>query len=452
MPLGRPPHTRCLILVSAVFLVVAFPATAQAAAPTTQRPHIILTELAAPSGDTVAEHLAATITSSIDLTMRLAGTVTVDRADFLTPAVSFSRALEYYRQVHADGAVFGSVIPSTSGGYAIDLEVWNSAKGNEKPVVMKWLISNLLSSFDVVDVVSLRVASTVVGRTLTAGTLVVKNVTGLPNFAVYADGHLLGRNKTEFRVLTGNREITIAEPGQLGDIPVESFHVDIKDGVTTTVALSAEPKSRAPQGLAEVPPNVASAPPNEATPAPMTPHAGTTAQRSPRSRFYLGLNFGEALAVAAVGNTLSAGTAFFLPVEFDTAYLISSRFAVDGELLFRLEQDGPSFNTQEIGLAVGPTYVAKGLRGFFATAKLGFGYAFGTDYLGNSYWRVDLLMEPEIGLLVPTSQGITFAVGLGVQSLILLDEQPKRTWSWNTLGAMSHYYLPVLDASLGFEL
>ena len=250
----------CLPAGPVVVLTLVLPLVAPLAAfakhsPSAGDPTIVLTALIAPAGDPVAERLASTITSSLDLVMHLTGSLTVQRADFLVPTLFLHRAVEYYRQVGADGAVFGSVTPDPNGSYTIDLEVWSAAKANGKPVVVRRTISNLLSSFDVADSMSLRVASTIVGRKLAEGTLLVKNVASLPSFSVYADGHLLGRNQTEFHVLTGRREIIVAKPGQLGDVPVEAFRVDIRQGATTSVALTVAPTStsEAPMPIRAVP-------------------------------------------------------------------------------------------------------------------------------------------------------------------------------------------------------
>ncbi len=253
MPKSRLSVPAVALVILVLSLAVAGPAVADQASGSS-RPRIVLTALTAPARNSVAESLASTITSSIDLVLRLTGSVSVERADFLTPTFSFGHALEYYQQVHAEGAVFGSVTPDARGGYAVDLEVWNGARPSEKPAAISRTISNLLSSFEVADALSLRVASTIVGRRLTEGTLVVKNVTSLPSYSVYADGQLLGRNQTQFRVLTGEREVIVAKPGPIGDIPVETFHVDIKEGQTSTVALAA----RSPASMAERPSSVPS--------------------------------------------------------------------------------------------------------------------------------------------------------------------------------------------------
>lgn len=208
------------------------------------RPLVLLTKLSAPHNDLVAEKLASTMTSSLEVIMRMTGSVNVERADFLVPTVSFDRALGYYKQVHADGAVYGSVSPAKSGGYTIELGLWNSASSNGKPRVLRRIISNVLSSFRVADSIALEAASTIVGRKLSEGTLVVRNLGSLRQYAVYADGHLIGRNRSTFRVLTGKRTIIVAKPGVLGDVPVQSFHVDIKQGQTSVVALPAPPPSK----------------------------------------------------------------------------------------------------------------------------------------------------------------------------------------------------------------
>lgn len=259
---SQSPHT----LLLAVFLVWTMGVAQSAFSQQSQRSHplIVLTELSAPSGDTVAQTLASSLTSSLDLELRLTGSLHVERADFLTPSLSLRRAAIYYRRVRADGAVFGSVTRVAGGGYAIDLEVWKAAKPNQRPVEVKRTVSNLLSSFDVADQMSLRVASTVVGRELSEGTLVVRDTLRLPHFSVYVDGHLMGRGRFTYRVLTGRHTVVVAKPGEIGDVPVQTFHVDITDGAETAVALSPKPRPKAVTAAATAPrtekPPLASAP------------------------------------------------------------------------------------------------------------------------------------------------------------------------------------------------
>ncbi len=222
-----------------------------------KKPTVVLTQPAAPSHDAVATELAASITQSVGLMLQLTGRVTVQRADFLFPNASLQRAVAYYRKVGADEAVYGSVEPAENGSYVVDLSVWNAT--GSKQLDLKRTIANLLSSFSVADEISLKIASAVVGKKLAEGRLVVKGAERLPKFSVYADGHLLGRNRLQFPVLTGKREVIIAKPGVLGDEPVQVFHVTIKPNETTTITLAKNPapttaKIPAPQSSTETKP------------------------------------------------------------------------------------------------------------------------------------------------------------------------------------------------------
>ncbi|HUX21953.1 MAG TPA: hypothetical protein VMW69_11995, partial [Spirochaetia bacterium] len=174
-----------VLALTCLFLLAGIEA-AVAQQPPAKRLVIILTKLAAPTDDPVAERLASTLTGSVDLIMRLAGSLTVKRADFLVPSASLDRAAEYYQQSDADGAVFGSISPGANGSYNIDLDVWSAAKPNSAPAVFHRHIDDLLSSFALSDQLSLQVASAVAGRELTEGTLFVNNVVHLPSYSVYA--------------------------------------------------------------------------------------------------------------------------------------------------------------------------------------------------------------------------------------------------------------------------
>jgi hypothetical protein len=260
---------RLSILALSCLFALAGTETAAAQQQPIKKPVIILTKLAAPADDPVAERLASTLTGSVDLIMRLTGSLEVKRADFLVPGASLERAIEYYKQADADGAVFGSISPGSNGSYNVDLEVWSAGKPNSKPESFHRHITDLLSSFALSDQLSLQVASAVAGRDLKEGTIFVKNTANLTSYSVYADGHLLGRNRETFPILTGHHEIVVAKPGLVGDEPVQVFHVTITKDHTTTLDVSPpktpEPAKQETPTLSAKPvpptPKVAAAPP-----------------------------------------------------------------------------------------------------------------------------------------------------------------------------------------------
>lgn len=201
---------------------------------------VVLTELAAPKDDNVAQSLASTISSSLDLLLKLSGQVTVARADFLSPEYSFTKALLYYHLQKAKAGIFGQVKPDSSGGYKIGVDIWTTDSNDSKPTVYTRTISNILGVFDVADKLSVQVASKAVGQTLALGALTVQITGKLPHFSVYADGHLLGRDKRSFRILTGKREIVVAKPGLVGDETIKVFKVDISKSKPTVVKVDVE--------------------------------------------------------------------------------------------------------------------------------------------------------------------------------------------------------------------
>lgn len=276
------PKRRCIVFACAVLLFSLMTGAAysqqsgkgpaaQPAAVSPNHPVVVVTRLFAPADNPVAVKLASTITDSLELVLRLTGKLTIKRADYLDPTKSFDRALEYYRQVHAGGAVYGTVAPTASGGYTIAIELWNSRTSKAPRTEVRRNINNLLDSFNLTDELSLDAASQVVGVTLVEGTLDIHNTATLKAYAVYADGQLLGRNRDSFRVLTGERTIIVARPGALGDVPVQTFHVRIAAGKTTTVTLSA---------VAPAKPTVAARPKSHAA-AAARPSASPPAETAP---------------------------------------------------------------------------------------------------------------------------------------------------------------------------
>ncbi|HUX22521.1 MAG TPA: hypothetical protein VMW69_14880, partial [Spirochaetia bacterium] len=121
--------------------------------------------------------------------------------------------------------------------------------------------------FDVADQLSVQVASRAVGQKLELGDLQVQFVGTLPHYSVYADGHLLGRDKSSFRVLTGKREIVVAKPGLVGDETIKAFTVDITTKKPTVIKVDVTP----PKVAQAAPKPVPAAPkPQAAEAAPQT--------------------------------------------------------------------------------------------------------------------------------------------------------------------------------------
>jgi len=180
------------------------------------------------------------------------------------------------------------------------------------------------------------------------------------------------------------------------------------------------------------------------------------AQSGSDAPFYVGLNLGHTIAVSASSTALSSET-LYLPIHVDMHYALLQHFGLAGSVIYRLEKDGDYFSTQELGIAVGPAFYSSRLKGFFASAKFGLAVAAGKDYLDDDYMRIDAVIQPEVGLIIPIGGPLALTLGCGLQTLLPIYEYPSRYdpdygWDWNDMGMMSHYYLPVLDIGLGAKL
>ena len=93
-------------------------------------------------------------------------------------------------------------------------------------------------------------------------------------------------------------------------------------------------------------------------------------------------------------------------------------------------------------------FTSNHLNGFFADCKVGFAFAFGQDYHYNDYVRTDFVLQPEVGYFLTLAGRFTMSVGLGMQSLLKIAENPKSAWI-----DVTNYerYLPVLNVSLGIK-
>jgi hypothetical protein len=165
---------------------------------------------------------------------------------------------------------------------------------------------------------------------------------------------------------------------------------------------------------------------------------------------FIGINPAVSLTVGCLSTIMDPNTTY-IPVHIVINHSFSKHFGLSGLLLYRLEKDN-DFKTNEIGFAVGPSYLSNELSGFFADLKFGIGLAAGQNNLKEDYTRTDLIIQPDIGFFKKFSGGFAMSFGLGLQSLLKITENPPRegVWDWNATGTFSHYYLPVLNISLGY--
>jgi len=143
----------------------------------------------------------------------------------------------------------------------------------------------------------------------------------------------------------------------------------------------------------------------------------------------------------------------YIPLHFIVSHSMSRHFGLTGLIMYRLEKDYDLF-THEIGFGFGPSYLSNSLKGFYADCKFGLAFAFGRDFAKNAYTRTDILIQPDAGYYINFKNGFSLAIGLGFQSLLLYKENPTRrsnldSWDWNKTSQMAHYYLPVINVTLG---
>ena len=167
---------------------------------------------------------------------------------------------------------------------------------------------------------------------------------------------------------------------------------------------------------------------------------------------YIGINPLHTIFIQTVSKASDPDVSY-LPVHIQVDHSFNKHFGLSGLLLYRLDKDGSYFLTHEFGFAIGPSYLTNSLNGFYADLKIGLGYAFGTDYNDSDYHRADLIIQPDIGYYLCFKSRFTIALGIGLQSLIRMSESYYGyIWEWNSTGKLSHYYLPVLNLSVGIKL
>ena len=220
-------------------------------------------EEGAPAGaDGTAEALARNITNTLELSLRLAAAARVELADFIFPHLSLARARYYYEEVGAAQAIYGSIARAPEGGYLVTAGLWTSDRP-DAPSSREYRVERVPDVFDVADEIAIEIASEVVGRDLSFGTVRIDNTDWLPGYGVYVDGNLVARNQREVRVLAGTRQVIIARPGELGDEPLQTFSVAVPADQTVSVTLESPAEESVDD--ADGPPSPATA---DATDAP----------------------------------------------------------------------------------------------------------------------------------------------------------------------------------------
>ncbi len=202
------------------------------------------------------EQLAEVVTESLELTLRLAGVEQVERADYLLPTEAPRASIRYYERRRAAGAVYGAVRRNDTGGYAIQAGIWSPEKEGFSRFEQE--IESVFAVFDIADELALDIASEVVGRELSFGTLAIENTRHLEEFGVYVDGQLVARNERRVQVVAGERAVSVTRSGPLGDQPVAEFNVSVPAEGRVSVALDPpEEPAAATNEEADVPEGLA---------------------------------------------------------------------------------------------------------------------------------------------------------------------------------------------------
>jgi hypothetical protein len=174
---------------------------------------------------------------------------------------------------------------------------------------------------------------------------------------------------------------------------------------------------------------------------------------SPRKpRFALGLNVMQPAIYGLASSFFERS--HFVPIPLEAHVSIDRHWGLAGTLAYANHKDG-GYQVQEVGIGLGPrvTFVGNGLRGFYGTVKVGIAFRKGHDYFSQSYYRVGMTLQPELGYsLAWGPPGYFMAFGAGVQTEIPLTETSHPYWDWNGLGKMINYYLPVINVTVGFDV
>lgn len=216
-----------------------------------------------------AAELAGAVTEILELNLRLAAAQRVERADFIFPHRFPDRATGYYREVGADGAVYGQVELAAGGDLLVRRFLWRPAgeaaagPGDADPGrgetgdrartesreyrIPAEAVADEGSLMASAEEIALEAISRLLNTPVQLASLEITNAETLGDFGVYLDGTLLGRNRSRFRVAAGRREMILTRPGTLGETPVERREILLEAGGTTRISLATESAPEAPE-------------------------------------------------------------------------------------------------------------------------------------------------------------------------------------------------------------
>ena len=175
----------------------------------------------------------------------------------------------------------------------------------------------------------------------------------------------------------------------------------------------------------------------------MAAHAQTTGADK---KTFVGINVGQMTVGTLVVKAIDKD-GLFLPIHIHGYRSLHRNFALSGLFLFRAVKDS-QYLLMESGFAVGPCFTSNHLNGFFVDCKVGLAFGAGNDFDNEAFTRTDFVLQPELGYFITLAGRFTMAVGLGMQSMLKIAENPKSAWI-----DVTNYerYLPVLNVSLGIK-
>lgn len=185
--------------------------------------------------------LVQSIQSALRVTLTMANAGEIIQTDFLRPHVSLPRAYTYFQQEDISRAVYGNIDRVESGGLLISLWVWSNQAPNS-PRRFERSVDSAFDVFDVADELGLEIASSIVGRRLVFGQVIVAGTVDLAAYSIYVDGQRIAANQSRVQVLSGTRDVIVAVPGPLGDQPLQRFEVVVPENGTVAVELTESPE------------------------------------------------------------------------------------------------------------------------------------------------------------------------------------------------------------------
>lgn len=185
----------------------------------------------------------------------------------------------------------------------------------------------------------------------------------------------------------------------------------------------------------------------------VAPAAARAGEDAPGAHFGVGLNVLQLSLFGIVSSRIPDASIVPVPVEIQANGAIP--LGVAATVQVRGIEDHAAART-ELLVSAGPRLriVGRDLHGLYTTVKFGLAGASGSNYDGDPYESLAIVIHPEVGFATAIGRpGLFLAFAGGIRFRAFVMEQPESlSQEWNALGKLLNLYVPVLNITVGFAI